>query len=174
MSAGTGSAVAVSAGCEDRGMPMCDYFSASDDRSAVGVLDHPGGPGASGCDVVSLKGMDPSVTMASLEAILTGCTYDEARRVLAPVRSSRLPNMRAHSSSACPTPCRRPWHPPRMTACPKPPMNGLARMSFRHAGSPPTRLLRCCSCCPGWQPEPALGSDACTAGGPCNGMRGEE
>ncbi|MFF4188900.1 hypothetical protein ACFYZ9_37470 [Streptomyces sp. NPDC001691] len=28
--------------------------------------------------MVSLKGMDPSVTMASLEAILTGCTYDEA------------------------------------------------------------------------------------------------
>ncbi|GGT84833.1 hypothetical protein GCM10010289_00460 [Streptomyces violascens] len=59
-------------------MPMCDYFWAPHDDAAVGVLDQPGGPDASGFDVVPLKGMDPSVTMASLEAILTGCTYDEA------------------------------------------------------------------------------------------------
>ncbi|MFI1170172.1 hypothetical protein [Streptomyces melanogenes] len=59
-------------------MPLCDYFSAPDDTAAVAVLDEPGGPDASGLDVISLKGIDPIVTMASLEAILTGCTYDEA------------------------------------------------------------------------------------------------
>ncbi|WP_371647929.1 MULTISPECIES: hypothetical protein [unclassified Streptomyces] len=57
---------------------MCDYFSAPDDEAAVGVLDQIGGPDASGFDVISLKGIDPSVTMASLEAILTRCSYDEA------------------------------------------------------------------------------------------------
>ncbi len=59
-------------------MPMCDYFSAPNDDAAVGVLDQPGGPDTSGFDVVPFKGIDPSVTMASLEAILTGCTYAEA------------------------------------------------------------------------------------------------
>ncbi|MEU0206684.1 hypothetical protein [Streptomyces canus] len=29
-------------------------------------------------DVVPLKGIDPVVVMAQLEAILTGCTFDEA------------------------------------------------------------------------------------------------
>ncbi|MGW4033136.1 hypothetical protein ACWEFL_28225 [Streptomyces sp. NPDC004838] len=59
-------------------MPLCEYFSASDDDAAVRVLDQLGGPDTSGFDVVSLKGVDPVVTMASLEAILTGCTYVEA------------------------------------------------------------------------------------------------
>ena len=59
-------------------MVMCDYFSASDDDVAVRVLDQPGGPDPSGFDVVPLKGIDPVVVMAQLEAILTGCTYDEA------------------------------------------------------------------------------------------------
>lgn len=59
-------------------MVMCDYFSASDDDVAVRVLDQPGGPNPSVFDVVPLKGIDPVVVMAQLEAILTGCTYDEA------------------------------------------------------------------------------------------------
>ncbi|WP_062992355.1 hypothetical protein [Nocardia anaemiae] len=59
-------------------MVMCDYFSAADDDTAVRVLDRPGGPDASMFDVVSLKGIDPVVTMAQLEAIMTGCTYEEA------------------------------------------------------------------------------------------------
>lgn len=61
-------------------MVMCDYFSAPDDNTACGVLDQPGGPGGARCDVVSLKGVDPVVVMARLEAILTDCTYDEATR----------------------------------------------------------------------------------------------
>ncbi|MEU5402248.1 hypothetical protein ABZ348_23465 [Streptomyces sp. NPDC005963] len=61
-------------------MVMCDYFSASSDDAAVGVLDQFGGPDTSVFDVVSLKGVDPVVVVAQLEAILTGCTYDEAAR----------------------------------------------------------------------------------------------
>ncbi|GAA2420690.1 hypothetical protein [Streptomyces glaucus] len=57
---------------------MCEYFSASDDDAAVRVLDQPGGPHRSAFDVVPLKGFDPVVVMARLEAILTGCTYEEA------------------------------------------------------------------------------------------------
>ncbi len=59
-------------------MVMCDYFSACDDDEAVCVLDEPGGPDTATVDVVSLKGIDPVVTLAQLEAILTGCTYEEA------------------------------------------------------------------------------------------------
>lgn len=59
-------------------MVMCDYFSASDDDVAVRVLDQPGGPDPSVFDVVPLKGIDPVVVTAQLEAILTGCTYDQA------------------------------------------------------------------------------------------------
>jgi hypothetical protein len=59
-------------------MVLCDYFSASDDDVAVRVLDQLGGPDTSTFDVVPLKGIDPVVVMAQLEAILTGCTYDEA------------------------------------------------------------------------------------------------
>ncbi len=57
---------------------MCDYFSAADDETAVHVLDQPGGPNPAKFDVVPLKGIDPVVMLAQLEAILTGCTYDEA------------------------------------------------------------------------------------------------
>ncbi|AVH60538.1 hypothetical protein [Streptomyces dengpaensis] len=59
-------------------MVMCDYFAASGDAVAVRVLDQPGGPDPATFDVVPLKGIDPVVAMAQLEAILTGCTYDEA------------------------------------------------------------------------------------------------
>lgn len=59
-------------------MVMCDYFSARDDETALRVLDRPGGPDTGRFDVVSLKGIDPVVVMARLEAILTGCTYEEA------------------------------------------------------------------------------------------------
>ncbi|MBT2424083.1 hypothetical protein J7F01_40595 [Streptomyces sp. ISL-22] len=59
-------------------MVMCDYFSASDDDTALRVLDEPGGPDPAGWDVVPLKGIDPVVVMARLEAVLTGCSYEEA------------------------------------------------------------------------------------------------
>ncbi|WP_329026954.1 hypothetical protein [Streptomyces sp. NBC_00690] len=58
-------------------MVMCEYFSASDDDAAIDVLDQFGGPNTSHFDVVALKGVDPVVVMAQLEAILTNCTYDE-------------------------------------------------------------------------------------------------
>ncbi|MFG3283245.1 hypothetical protein [Streptomyces sp. NPDC048111] len=77
-------------------MPMCDYFSAPHDDAAVGILDQPGGPGASGFDVVPLAGIDPCVTMASLEAILTGCTYDEAS---ARPRAGRILSSPDHESA---------------------------------------------------------------------------
>ncbi|MFC9436552.1 hypothetical protein [Nocardia sp. NPDC057030] len=58
-------------------MVMCDYFSAPDDDAALSVLDHPGGPDPAAWDVLSLKGIDPVIAMAELEAILTGSTYEE-------------------------------------------------------------------------------------------------
>ncbi|QKW23020.1 hypothetical protein HUT16_31565 [Kitasatospora sp. NA04385] len=60
-------------------MPLCDYFSAPDDPAAVALLDTFGGPGPAGFDTVALKGIDPVVVIARLEAVLTGCTYREAR-----------------------------------------------------------------------------------------------
>ena len=62
------------------GMPICDYFSAADDEAAVAVLQTPGGPGRSSLDVVYLKNIDPVVCMARLEAIMAGCSYEEASR----------------------------------------------------------------------------------------------
>ncbi|MFC8717658.1 hypothetical protein [Kitasatospora sp. NPDC057198] len=59
-------------------MPLCDYFSAPDDAAALAVLDTLGGPGPRGLDTVPLKGVDPVVVIARLEAVLTGCTYREA------------------------------------------------------------------------------------------------
>ncbi|MEU6882926.1 hypothetical protein [Streptomyces sp. NPDC046712] len=59
-------------------MPLCDYFSAADDQSAVAVLQTPGGPGQAELDVVYLKNIDPVVAIAKLEAVMTGCSYEEA------------------------------------------------------------------------------------------------
>ena len=61
-------------------MVLCDYFSAPDDDTAVGVLDVLGGPDPAGFDMVSLKGLDPVIVMVQLEAILTACTYEEAEK----------------------------------------------------------------------------------------------
>ena len=61
-------------------MPLCDYFSAVDDEAAVAVLQTPGGPGPDSLDVVHLKNVDPVVCMARLEAIMAGCSYEEASR----------------------------------------------------------------------------------------------
>ncbi|GII27768.1 hypothetical protein [Planotetraspora mira] len=60
------------------GMTLCDYFSAVDDQAAVAVVQTPGGPGQAAFDVVFLKNIDPVVAMAQLEAIMTGCSYEEA------------------------------------------------------------------------------------------------
>ncbi|MGW6937555.1 hypothetical protein ACWGF3_00805 [Streptomyces xanthophaeus] len=60
------------------GMPLCDYFSAPDDQAAVGVLRTPGGPGQAELDVVFLKDIDPVVAIAQLEAVMTGCSHEEA------------------------------------------------------------------------------------------------
>lgn len=59
------------------GMVFCDYFAASDDATALRVLDE-SGPDPAVFDVVPLKGVDPVVVLVALEGILTGCTYDEA------------------------------------------------------------------------------------------------
>jgi hypothetical protein len=59
-------------------MPLCDYFSAVDDQAAVAVLETLGGPGQAGLDVVLLKNIDPVVAIAQLEAVMTGCSYEEA------------------------------------------------------------------------------------------------
>lgn len=61
-------------------MPICDYFSAADDQAAVAVLDTLGGPGRAALEVVALKNIDPVVCMAQLEAIMAGCSYEEARQ----------------------------------------------------------------------------------------------
>lgn len=60
------------------GMTLCDYFSAADDQAAVAVLQTPGGPGRAELDVFLLKNIDPVVAIAQLEAIMTGCSYEEA------------------------------------------------------------------------------------------------
>ncbi|MFD3803098.1 hypothetical protein ACFWTC_05570 [Streptomyces sp. NPDC058619] len=59
-------------------MPMSDYFSAAHDQAAIAVLQTLGGPGQAGLDVVSLKNIDPVVAIAQLEAVMTGCSYEEA------------------------------------------------------------------------------------------------
>lgn len=61
------------------GMPLCDYFSAADDQAAVAVLQTLGGPGQAGLDVVLLKNVDPVVAIVQLEAVMTSCSYEEAR-----------------------------------------------------------------------------------------------
>ncbi|MFD9357224.1 hypothetical protein [Streptomyces sp. NPDC060031] len=60
------------------GTALCDYFSAADDQAAIAVLQSPGGPGRAELDVVLLKNIDPVVAIAQLEAIMTGCSYEEA------------------------------------------------------------------------------------------------
>jgi hypothetical protein len=59
-------------------MTLCDYFAATDDDTAAAVVAVPGGPSQAALDVVPLKGIDPVVTIAQLEAIATGCSYEEA------------------------------------------------------------------------------------------------
>ncbi|MFF7714514.1 hypothetical protein [Streptomyces sp. NPDC007988] len=61
-------------------MPLCDYFSAPDDQAAVAALQIPGGPGQAERDVVFLQNIDPVVAIARLEAVMTGCSYEEATR----------------------------------------------------------------------------------------------
>jgi hypothetical protein len=82
-SAETSSAPAVPAGLSAAdarilGMPLCDYFSATDDQAAAAVLQTPGGPGQADLDVVFLENIDPVVAIARLEAIMTGCSFEEA------------------------------------------------------------------------------------------------
>ncbi|SEP04011.1 hypothetical protein [Actinacidiphila rubida] len=58
-------------------MPDADYFSAADDVSALAVIEA-GGPNHVGLDVIFLKDIDPVDALAQLEAIMTGCSYEEA------------------------------------------------------------------------------------------------
>jgi hypothetical protein len=60
-------------------MPDCTYFSAPDDEAAVAAIET-FGPDHAGFDVVFLKNIDPVVAIANLEAIMTGCGYEEARQ----------------------------------------------------------------------------------------------
>jgi hypothetical protein len=65
--------------CEDPGMAiLCDYFAATDDDAAATVLDLGAGPtSAPGYTTVSLPGIEPMVTMLTLEEMLTGRSEDE-------------------------------------------------------------------------------------------------
>ncbi|BCJ48178.1 hypothetical protein GCM10010168_25380 [Actinoplanes ianthinogenes] len=58
-------------------MPFMDYFTAPDDADAARVLPGSGGPAALGFDTVPVKGIDPAVNLGTLEAILTGRSYEE-------------------------------------------------------------------------------------------------
>ncbi|MFF4362111.1 hypothetical protein [Streptomyces sp. NPDC001604] len=60
-------------------MPDADYFSAVDDESAVAVIEA-GGPERAGLDVIFLKDIDPVVAIAQVEAVMSGCSYEEASR----------------------------------------------------------------------------------------------
>ncbi|GHJ14982.1 MULTISPECIES: hypothetical protein [unclassified Micromonospora] len=62
---------------------LCDYFSASTDETAAAVADVLGGPRAAsepGFDVVELKGLEPTVQLGTLEALLTSVDYDVVTR----------------------------------------------------------------------------------------------
>jgi hypothetical protein len=65
--------------CEDHGMALlCDYFAAADDDAAATVLDLEAGPtSAPGYTTVSLPGIEPMVTMLTLEELLTGRSEDD-------------------------------------------------------------------------------------------------
>jgi hypothetical protein len=58
---------------------LCDYFAASSDEQAASVIDRDGGPrqGDPAFPTVDAKGIVPMVMMGTLEALLTGRTYDE-------------------------------------------------------------------------------------------------
>ncbi|MFE0332241.1 hypothetical protein ACWEWI_39530 [Streptomyces sp. NPDC003753] len=58
-------------------MPDADYFSAADDESAVAVIEA-GGPVRAGLDVIFLKDIDPVDAIAQVEAVMSGCSYEEA------------------------------------------------------------------------------------------------
>ncbi|MFF7274877.1 hypothetical protein [Streptomyces griseorubiginosus] len=58
-------------------MPDADYFSAADDESAVAVIEA-GGPVRAGLDMIFLKDIDPVDAIAQVEAVMTGCSYEEA------------------------------------------------------------------------------------------------
>ncbi|MEV7083349.1 hypothetical protein AB0N88_33180 [Streptomyces sp. NPDC093516] len=60
-------------------MPDADYFSAADDESAIAVIEA-GGPARAGLDVIFLKYIDPVDAVAQLEAVMTGCSYEEASK----------------------------------------------------------------------------------------------
>jgi hypothetical protein len=65
--------------CEDPKMAiLCDYFAAADDDAAATVLELAAGPtSAPGHTTVSLPGIEPMVTMQTLEELLTGRSEDE-------------------------------------------------------------------------------------------------
>lgn len=57
---------------------LCDYFAAPNDEAAARVLDLDGGPtSAPGHPSVQLAGIEPIVTMQTLEELLTGRSEDE-------------------------------------------------------------------------------------------------
>ena len=71
---------------------LCDYFAAPSDAEAAATIDWVGGPGRPaakrsllgrsrssppGYAVVDIKGVEPTVQMATLEEILTGRSFEE-------------------------------------------------------------------------------------------------
>ena len=64
-----------------RGMGnLYDYFSAAADDAAASTADLVGGPAGGGFDTLATKGIDPVVQMGTLEALLTGRSYEEVIR----------------------------------------------------------------------------------------------
>ncbi len=51
---------------------LTDYFIAVSDAEAIKTADRPNGPRAPNVPTVQLKGVDPVVNLATLEALLTG------------------------------------------------------------------------------------------------------
>jgi hypothetical protein len=57
---------------------LCDYFAAKSDDAAAAVLDLEAGPtSAPGHPSVQLPGVEPTLTMQTLEELLTGRSEDE-------------------------------------------------------------------------------------------------
>jgi hypothetical protein len=61
---------------------ITDYFSAPSDEAAARVFDRPGGPAqplgdAPPLDTVESKGIDPAVMLGTLEAIITGRSWQD-------------------------------------------------------------------------------------------------
>lgn len=56
--------------CHDQAVPIVDYFTSSDDKTAERAIDE--GPEALGFPTLPANGIDPSIAVGELESLLTG------------------------------------------------------------------------------------------------------